>query len=70
MSKILTLTTPSAISRHFEISPWAAAKWFRPDGTGVPADRVLELAKFTGVTPHEIRPDLYPHPLDGIREEA
>ena len=28
----------------------------------VPAERVLEISKFSGVPPHEIRPDIYPAP--------
>ena len=28
----------------------------------VPAERVLELYRLTGVSPHELRPDLYPDP--------
>lgn len=35
---------------------------------GVPHDVVLRVAEATGwvVRPHEIRPDLYPHPDDGL----
>jgi DNA-binding transcriptional regulator YdaS (Cro superfamily) len=34
----------------------------------LPADRVLAVARATGwrVTPHELRPDLYPNPTDGL----
>ncbi|EIQ80106.1 hypothetical protein SF123566_8473 [Shigella flexneri 1235-66] len=32
----------------------------------VPADRVLPIFNATGVTPHELRPDLYPNPTDGL----
>ena len=37
------------------------------DGKGVvPAHRVLSIHQATGVTPHELRPDLYPNPTDGL----
>ena len=34
----------------------------------VPADMVIPVAKAIGfaVTPHELRPDIYPHPEDGL----
>ena len=32
----------------------------------VPHDRVLPIFNITGVTPHELRPDLYPNPTDGL----
>lgn len=38
---------------------------------GVPPHRVLDLAAATYwvVTPHDLRPDLYPHPDDGLPNE-
>ncbi|EJD7033612.1 helix-turn-helix domain-containing protein [Enterobacter hormaechei] len=33
---------------------------------GIPAERVLPIYGVTGVTPHELRPDLYPNPTDGL----
>lgn len=43
---------------------WAVQKWEE-----VPAEHVLRLANLCGyaVTPHQLRPDLYPHPDDGMR---
>ena len=43
------------------LSAEAVRKWER---NGVPADRVLQIVEVTGrqVTPHELRPDLYPDP--------
>lgn len=51
------------LARHLGIAPQAISQW-----RTVPADRVLEVAAFAHwrVTPHEIRPDLYPHPDDGL----
>ncbi|HCM5470949.1 TPA: helix-turn-helix domain-containing protein [Klebsiella pneumoniae] len=35
----------------------------------VPHDRVLPIFNITGVTPHELRPDLYPNPTDGLPKQ-
>lgn len=42
----------------------AVYKW----GNQCPSDRVLSVSELTGwrVTPHELRPDLYPNAIDGI----
>lgn len=37
------------------ITPQAISQWKR-----VPAERVLEVERATGVSRHELRPDLYP----------
>ena len=37
----------------------AAGQWRR-----VPAERVLEVERLTGVSRHELRPDLYPPPIE------
>lgn len=44
----------------------AVAQWLA--GGGIEAERVLPYAAQTGwkVTPHDWRPDLYPHPDDGM----
>jgi hypothetical protein len=40
-----------------EITPQAVAQWKH-----VPAERVLQVEKVTGVARHRLRPDLYPDP--------
>ena len=42
--------------------------WINKTRDGVPAEHVISVAEATGwaVTPHELRPDLYPHPHDGL----
>ena len=47
---------------------WGVQKW-RQDG--VPHDRVIRFAALAGYVrrPHDLRPDLYPHPDDGLPEE-
>jgi hypothetical protein len=48
-------------------SGWAVSKWLRE---GIPADHVLWLSEQTGwrFTPHQLDPELYPHPDDGLPE--
>lgn len=38
--------------RHQAVYQWSA----------VPAERVIEVAKLTGLRPYDIRPDMYPDP--------
>ena len=59
---------PSVVARHFGLKrPWAVSKWMR----NLPAGRVIGLSELTNweITPHQLAPDLYPHPNDGLPEE-
>jgi DNA-binding transcriptional regulator YdaS (Cro superfamily) len=47
------------IARHLDLSKQATSKWSR-----IPAERVLQVAKITGLTPHFLRPDIYPNGLE------
>jgi len=48
------------------IKPMSVSRWKNRYQGVVPADRVLQIYAATGVTPHELRPDLYPNPTDGL----
>lgn len=50
------------------VSPQGVSKWAE---AGVPGERVLPICRHIEyeVTPHELRPDLYPHPEDGLPSE-
>lgn len=39
------------------VSPQAIHKW---KGTRIPAERVLDFERVTGVSRHRVRPDIYP----------
>lgn len=56
----------SALGMAVGVTKMAVSLWRK---NGVPADRVLQIHNATGVTPHELRPDLYPNPTDGIPKE-
>lgn len=45
---------PSALSRQIGISPQAIGQWDK-----IPPARVLEIERITGISRHELRPDIY-----------
>jgi DNA-binding transcriptional regulator YdaS (Cro superfamily) len=47
-----------ALAKKLEISRQAVEKWIEHER--IPAERVLELEEFTGISRHDLRPDLYP----------
>ncbi len=48
---------PSALAKKLEIKPQAISQWKR-----IPAGRVIDVEKVTGIPREELRPDLYPAP--------
>ncbi|MBB5444621.1 MULTISPECIES: YdaS family helix-turn-helix protein [unclassified Paraburkholderia] len=54
----------SAVADLLGVRPWAISKWRKR----FPPNRTLWLAEKTGwqKTPHQLCPDFYPNPLDGI----
>lgn len=48
------------------VSGMAVSSWRIKYQGIVPAKRVLPIHYATGVLPHELRPDIYPNPTDGI----
>ncbi|QHP80675.1 Rha family transcriptional regulator [Pectobacterium odoriferum] len=51
------------------ISSMAISHWKRRHEGAIPSNHVLAIYNATGVTPHELRPDLYPNPTDGLPAE-
>lgn len=52
----------SELGRRLGVTSQAVSQWRR-----VPAERVLDVERATGVSRHQLRPDLYPPP---VREDA
>nr|DAQ78482.1 MAG TPA: Putative antitoxin of bacterial toxin-antitoxin system, YdaS/YdaT [Caudoviricetes sp.] len=44
----------------------SVSHWKNRDQGIVPPSYIFPIFKMTGVTPHELRPDLYPNPTDGL----
>lgn len=57
------------IARAVGVAAVLVTQWIST--RGFPAERVLAVAEATGwlVTPHDLRPDIYPHPDDGLPPE-
>jgi DNA-binding transcriptional regulator YdaS (Cro superfamily) len=49
--------TQASLARLAHVKPQAITKWL---ARGVPPARVLMLERLTGVSRHELRPDIYP----------
>ncbi|MBA7848508.1 helix-turn-helix domain-containing protein [Klebsiella sp. RHBSTW-00465] len=56
----------SALGLAIGVTKMAVSLWRK---NGVPSTRVIQIYKATGVTPHELRPDLYPNPNDGLSSQ-
>ncbi|HDC4402261.1 TPA: helix-turn-helix domain-containing protein [Enterobacter kobei] len=63
---ILRSGSASTLGALIGVSKMAVSLWRRK---GIPAERVLPIYAVTGVTPHELRPDLYPNPTDGLPKQ-
>ncbi|WP_439412139.1 transcriptional regulator [Enterobacter ludwigii] len=58
--------TARLFAAKLNISEQSVGRWKNKYKGVVPPARVLDVFNATGVTPHELRPDLYPNPTDGI----
>lgn len=59
----------SKLAEHLSVSAMTVSHWKKRKGGEVPLRRVLPIFNATGVTPHELRPDLYPNPNDGLPQQ-
>lgn len=51
------------------IKPPSLSRWIHKYQGRVPSNRVIDIYLLTGITPHELRPDLHPTPSSGIPAE-
>lgn len=58
----LALGSQSALARAFGLTPQAVQKWCKRGV--VPANRVLKIEALTGISRNELRPDIYPPPVE------
>ncbi|HFK5650834.1 TPA: transcriptional regulator [Enterobacter cloacae] len=57
------------LAQLLTVSAMTVSHWRNRYQGVVPADRVLQIYGVTGVAPHELRPDLYPNPTDGLPKQ-
>ncbi|ELY5938866.1 helix-turn-helix domain-containing protein [Cronobacter malonaticus] len=57
------------LAEALEIKPSSLSRWIHRYQGRVPAGRLIQIYQLTGVTPHELRPDLHPTPTSGIPEQ-
>ncbi|ELO0595197.1 helix-turn-helix domain-containing protein [Salmonella enterica] len=69
-SKLHLLITQRAIAQNLGVTPQAVNLWFNK--AGIPPRFILPVCELVGwkITPHELSPDLYPHPADGLPDRA
>ena len=67
---IKTAGSARKIAAALGLSSMSISHWKNRDNGIVPPDYVLPISRMTGVTPHELRPDLYPNPTDGLPKGA
>lgn len=65
MTQAISLVGLSPLAKALGVSHQAVSKWQRDP---VPAERVIPVARATDwrVTPHQLRPDLYPNETDAL----
>ncbi|WP_063656465.1 transcriptional regulator [Candidatus Arsenophonus triatominarum] len=63
---ILEMGSSKTLAQNLGLSQMSISKWKNKYKGRVPVDRVLAIYELTGITPHELRPDLYLNPTDGI----
>jgi len=54
------------LAEALNIKPSSLSRWIHRYQGRVPSARIIQIFKITGVTPHELRPDLHPNPTSGI----
>ncbi|WP_061382635.1 transcriptional regulator [Citrobacter werkmanii] len=64
--KLGEITSQRSIAQGLGVTPQAVNQWFAK--SVIPARFVLKLSELVGwaITPHEVRPDLYPNKNDGL----
>ncbi|MFZ5271578.1 transcriptional regulator [Enterobacter asburiae] len=66
---ITTAGSATKLAQLLTISAMNVSHWKNRNKGQVPQSQVLPIYHATGVTPHELRPDLYPNPTDGLPKQ-
>lgn len=67
--KMLAICSQAELGRRLNRRAQTVNGWFK---NKVPGELVVRVSKAVDwqVTPHELRPDLYPNPVDGLPQEG
>lgn len=63
---IQVASNSSKLAEKLGVSSMTISHWKKRYGGVVPKGRVFPIFHVTGITPHELRPDMYPNPTDGL----
>ncbi|CZU27053.1 helix-turn-helix domain-containing protein [Enterobacter cloacae complex sp. P30BA] len=66
---ITKVGSATRLAKLLNVSSMTISHWRNRYRGIVPADRVRQIYDATGVTPHELRPDLFPNPSDGLPKQ-
>lgn len=58
------------LAREIGLSRSSVNRWIHKFNGRVPPEHLIHIYHFTGVTPHELRPDLHPTPTSGIPDNT
>lgn len=58
------------LALHINVTQAHVWGWINRSSGKVPGEYCIDIARATAwkITPHELRPDIYPHPRDGLPE--
>ncbi|MGA0561725.1 transcriptional regulator [Ancylobacter sp. VNQ12] len=59
---IEAIGSQEALGKALGVGQSLISYWLNHSRRGVPAERVLDVERVTGVSRHDLRPDLYPAP--------
>ncbi|WP_372673301.1 MULTISPECIES: transcriptional regulator [Enterobacter] len=66
---LFTSGSAAKLAALLSTSNMNVSHWRNRNKGRVPQNGVLSIYYATGVTPHELRPDLYPNPTDGLPKQ-
>ncbi len=66
---IKKLNNASCLAKALNVSPMTVSHWRHRDNGRVPEGYLIKIFNLTGITPHELRPDIHPNPTSGIPQK-
>ncbi|HEJ7828031.1 MULTISPECIES: transcriptional regulator [Serratia] len=63
---IKNFRSASGLAKALEVTPMTVSQWRHRDKGKVPERHLMKIYELTGITPHELRPDIHPNPTSGL----